>query len=162
MARKGRKGNTAGGKRGKYQKIDDEQIFAILDAIAGGSSARKACEKEGIAQSTFFTIVTSDKDFFEHYARARKAQAEYLFDTLGAIEDNTLAGKFDPQAAKVVIDSRKWRLAKLHPKEYGDKSQVDVVSSDGSIASKPATIISFAGMSPEERTDIARKLFTGK
>lgn len=136
MARKGQENLIPQKKRNPYQKRQDvlSKVDAVLDAIAGGSSARKACEKAGIAHSTFFAIVINDKEIFDRYARARKAQAEYLFDTLGAIEDGTLAGKIDPQAAKVAIDSRKWRLAKLHPKEYGDKSQVDVISSDGSMS----------------------------
>lgn len=148
----------------KRQKREDilPKIDGILDAIAGGTSLRKACNEDGVAPSTFIKVVTEDQELYEHYARARKAQAEWLFDTIGMIEDGTLAGKIDPQAARVVIDARKWRLAKLHPKEYGDKSQVDMISSDGSMATKPATMISFADLTPEERTDIARKLFTGK
>ena len=148
----------------KRQKREDilPKIDGILDAIAGGTSLRKACNEDGVVPSTFIKVVTEDQELYEHYARARKAQAEWLFDTIGMIEDGTLAGKIDPQAARVVIDARKWRLAKLHPKEYGDKSQVDMISSDGSMATKPATMISFADLTPEERTDIARKLFTGK
>lgn len=136
MARKGQENLIPQKKRNPYQKRKDilPKVNAVLDAIADGSSMRKACKEEGIAPSSFLKVVVSEKEIFEHYTRARKAQAEWLFDTLGAIEDGTLAGKIDPQAAKVAIDSRKWRLAKLHPKEYGDKSQVDVISSDGSMS----------------------------
>lgn len=150
--------------RGTYQKREDilPKVDGILKSMAGGASLRKACNEAEVAHNSFIDLVMDDKDIFDRYARARKAQAEWLFDSIGMIEDGTLAGKIDPQAAKVVIESRKWRLAKLHPKEYGDKSQVDMISSDGSMATKPATMISFADLTPEERTDIARKLFTGK
>ena len=145
--------------RGTYQKREDilPKVDGILKSIAGGASLRKACNEAEVAHNSFIDLVMDDKDIFDRYARARKAQAEWLFDSIGMI-----AGKIDTQAAKVVIESRKWRLAKLHPKEYGDKSQVDMISSDGSMATKPATMISFADLTPEERTDIARKLFTGK
>ena len=129
-------------KRGEYQSREEilSKIDTILDAIAGGTSLRKACGNEGVAPSSFIKTVTDDKDLFEHYARARKAQAEWLFDSIGIIEDGTLAGKIDPQAAKVVIDARKWRLAKLHPKEYGDKQQIDMVSSDRSMSPIDVTV----------------------
>ena len=123
-------------KRGTYQKKEDvsPKIDTILKAIANGASGRKACQDNDVPHSTFFNIVFNDKILFDRYTRARKAQAAWLFDSLGMIEDGTLAGKIDPQAARVAIDSRKWRLAKLHPKEYGDKSQVDMISSDGSMS----------------------------
>lgn len=122
-------------KRAKYQRREEiaAKFDDILDAISGGSSLRKACNDAGVAASSFIKAVTDEQELFERYARARKAQAEWLFDTIGLIEDGTLAGKIDPQAARVVIDARKWRLAKLHPREYGDKSQVDMISSDGSM-----------------------------
>ena len=137
MARK------ATNERGSYQKREDvmPKIDGILDAIAGGASLRKACNEAGIAHSTFLNLVMNDEALFDRYTRARKMQAAYLFDTLGAIEDGTLAKKIDPQAAKVVIDSRKWRLAKLHPKEYGEKSQVDMISSDGSMSAPKEIVI---------------------
>lgn len=128
--------------RGPYQKQEDilPKIDAILDAIADGKSLRKACSEAEVAPSSFVKTVHKDKDLFERYARARKAQAEWLFDSIGMIEDGTLAGKIDPQAARVVIDARKWRLAKLHPKEYGEKKQVDMISSDGSMSPLDITV----------------------
>ena len=122
-------------KRGSYKKREDvlPLIDPILDAIANGVPMRQACKDKDVAHSTFLKIVTDDKVLFDRYARARTAQASWLFDSIGTIEEDTLDGKIDPQVAKVVIDSRKWRLAKLHPKEYGDRSQVDMISSDGSM-----------------------------
>ncbi len=129
-------------KRGTYQTREEilPKIDVILDAIADGTSLRKACSNAEVAPSSFIKAVTEDKELFEHYARARKAQAEWLFDSIGMIEDGTLAGKIDPQAAKVVIEARKWRLAKLHPKEYGEKKQVDMISSDGSMSPLDITV----------------------
>lgn len=134
--------NLEARERGTYQTREEllPKIDIIFEAIAGGTSLRKACNNEDVAPSSFIKAVTEDKELFEHYARARKAQAEWLFDSIGMIEDGTLAGKIDPQAAKVVIDARKWRLAKLHPKEYGEKKQVDMISSDGSMSPLDITV----------------------
>ena len=141
MSRKGQD-NPTPQKRGAYQTREEilTNIDVILDAIADGTSLRKACSSVDVAPSSFLNVVINDKELFERYARARKAQAEWLFDTIGMIEDGTLAGKIDPQAAKVVIDARKWRLAKLHPKEYGEKKQVDMISSDGSMSPLDITV----------------------
>ena len=35
--------------------------------------------------------------------------------------------------AKLQIDARKWAASKIAPKKYGDKTELDVKSSDGSM-----------------------------
>lgn len=141
MPRKGQNNSTPQ-KRDTYQTREEllSKIDMIFEDIADGTSLRKACSNAEVAPSSFLNVVINDKELFERYARARKAQAEWLFDTIGMIEDGTLAGKIDPQAAKVVIEARKWRLAKLHPKEYGEKKQVDMISSDGSMSPLDITV----------------------
>ncbi len=44
--------------------------------------------------------------------------------------------------ARLRIDTRKWALARMNPKKYGNKvsQEIDHKSSDGSMATKPTTI----------------------
>lgn len=65
-------------------------------------------------------------DFAAKYASARAMQADYLEEEMAEIEDRTLAGEVDPAAARAVLGSKQWRAAKLAPKKYGDKLDVDV------------------------------------
>jgi hypothetical protein len=63
----------------------------------------------------------ADEEFRTKYARAREAQADVLFEGMADIEANVLTGDLKPDAARVVLDSQRWRAEKLKPKAYGTK-----------------------------------------
>ena len=50
---------------------------------------------------------------------------------LDEINRRVLNGEIDPQAARLVSDNFKWTAARLLPKVYGDKQQVDVTHEAG-------------------------------
>jgi hypothetical protein len=96
------------------------KITKALELIAEGESVRKSCESAGIPVTTFLENVGG-----EQYARARDAQADRHFDEMADLERECLDGELDPQALRAVIDSRKWRLARMRPKAYGDRQEID-------------------------------------
>jgi hypothetical protein len=68
------------------------------------------------------------------YARAREERADFLFDEIIAISDETeVEAKYEGEDVKLVLDStavarnrlrvdaRKWAASKLKPRVYGDK-----------------------------------------
>lgn len=92
------------------------------------------------------------KEFRERYARAREASADAAYEEIMAIEKRVLAPKMienpdyiapedgqkatepkmipnpewlEPNAARVLIDSIKWRAGKMRPTVYGDRVQID-------------------------------------
>ncbi len=67
----------------------------------------------------------SDESFVVNYARARALQAHREFDELKEVEGELKAGKIDPHTARVLIDSIKWRLAKMLPRVYGERSHIE-------------------------------------
>lgn len=97
------------------------------------------------AQSTVYLWVSNDHDgFSERYARAREAQAHFLADEILEIADDgsndwterqqgedaiTVVDHEHIQRSKVRIDARKWLMAKMAPKRYGDK--LAVTGADG-------------------------------
>lgn len=78
------------------------------------------------------------------------------------LEEQCRSGELDPAAFRALLDSRKWRLARMRPKIYGDKSTVDMTSSDGSMTQAPAVVIDFSGMSPDDIAAAARAAFKGE
>ncbi len=42
------------------------------------------------------------------------------------LEARILAKEVDAHAGRVVLDSMKWRLARMDPKVYGDRAQLDI------------------------------------
>jgi len=58
-------------------------------------------------------------------ARARADGQDAHVDECQDIEADVLNGKIAPDAARVAIWSKQWRAARLKPKDYGDKTQID-------------------------------------
>ena len=107
----------------------------VITEIQTGRSLRQVCQDEGMPN--FRTVqrwIVSDGSFAVRYARARTAQADTLFDRMEAVEEAVSAGTMDSHAARVVLDSMRWRASKLAPKVYGDRLDVSVSDSRISIS----------------------------
>lgn len=80
------------------------------------------------------------EEFQIQYARARTGWAEFQFEEMFRIADTVLMGqkvKTLPdgktetitgdmvERAKLQVDTRKWALARMSPKKYGDKTAVE-------------------------------------
>jgi hypothetical protein len=102
---------------------------------------RKACEpKDMPAPATVYRWLAQKKDFRERYTRAREAQADLFFDQILEIADDATGDvKVIPQKdgstvtkidhenvhrARLRVDARKWIVARLAPKKYGDEHAV--------------------------------------
>lgn len=126
-----------------------ELADTVCERIANGESLRRICKDEGMpSMTTVLKWLGNDEQFALQYARAREIQAEGFFDEIADIADNASNDWMetcDPdnpgyrlngehiQRSKLRVDARKWMLAKMLPKKYGDKQQIDHTSSDGSM-----------------------------
>jgi hypothetical protein len=130
----------------------DELAADICRRLSLGESARQICRDDSMpVMSTLMKWLTEpDKvAFSEQYARARDCQADYYADEIIDIADELGEG-VDSNAvniAKLRIDSRKWKVARMSPRKYGDKQQIDHTSSDDSF--KPTVIKLVAEPLPE-------------
>jgi hypothetical protein len=115
---------------------------AIADAICAqlseGRSLRSICEDEDMpSQRAVYGWLSKHDEFVQQYARAREAQADYLFEECLEIADDasrdfiTSTDKNGAivkrpnyehiNRARLRVDTRKWMTGKLAPKKYGDK-----------------------------------------
>jgi hypothetical protein len=118
----------------------------VITEIQTGRSLRQVCGDEGMPD--FRTVqrwIVSDAQFAVRYARARMAQADTLFDRMEAVEEAVTAGTMDSHAARVVLDSMRWRASKLAPKVYGDRLDVSVsdnrISITGALAAAQSRLV---------------------
>ncbi len=83
---------------------------------------------------------TDKQEFSEQYARARNLQADYYADQVVDLADelDETADNNAIQRCRLRIDSRKWKVARMMPKKWGDKQSLDVTSSDDTF--KPTII----------------------
>ena len=69
----------------------------------------------------------------ERYAHAREQQADFYADEIIEIADNCPPETGEVAKAKLKIDARKWKAARLAPKKYSEKAELDLKSTDGSM-----------------------------
>ncbi|MGH6796181.1 MAG: hypothetical protein ACREDH_13535 [Methylocella sp.] len=100
--------------------LDGDKLDAILGAIAAGEPARKACALVGIPHPTFYGALNADQALADRYAQARARGLDAVADEIIAIADGADSGSAD--VARLRVDSRKWLLAKLAPKKYGERT----------------------------------------
>jgi len=114
--------------------VKNEMMDSLLLHIESGKSMREVCRMDGMPDhTTVIRWMRDDGALATKYARARKAQADVLFDRMETVEEQVSAGTMDSHAARVVLDSMRWRASKLAPKVYGDRLDVSVTDNRISI-----------------------------
>ena len=117
-----------------------ETAEIVLNQIAAGLSVRQIARDLGCSDAAITRWAVEDPDGFgKQYARAREAQAEHMAAEILEIADDgsndwmereTEAGRIVTvpdhehiNRSKLRVDTRKFLMAKMAPKVYGDKPQ---------------------------------------
>lgn len=105
------------------QAIADE----ICERLAGGQSLRKICgvDRDDFlpGQNTVYKWLDDNEAFAKQYASARARQADSKFDEAGEIAEKATVENV--HVARLQIDTIKWQAAKLAPKKYGEKVELE-------------------------------------
>lgn len=144
-------------KTGRPSKLSPELTEEICRRIASGQSLRGVCLADDMPDVRTAMRWACDNEEFRHqYARACSERADAMAEELLEIADdgrNDFMEREDPdnpgytfngehvQRSKLRVDARKWLLAKMAPKKYGDKIQTEVSGPDGGpieVADAPA------------------------
>lgn len=116
------------------QKLADE----ICAQLAEGKSLRTVCDLKGMPdKATVFRWLRTNDKFRDQYARAKEEASDALADEILDIADDgfndwmeiekgkghtaVVLDREHVERSKLRIESRKWILAKMKPKKYGDK-----------------------------------------
>lgn len=117
----------------------DEKAQAIVAEIADtGKSLRSVCESNEVKPSTFLLWVSNDSALAEQYARAMQVRADTHFSEIVEISDKQEIGTVETtkewgaeiktadmvEHRKLRIDARKWVIARMNPRKYGDKLEL--------------------------------------
>jgi len=119
-------------------KTLDRFKLIIIDISENGLSMRDAVLKH-MNFRTFYQLLQDDEEKVKQYARATEIRADKMADEMLNIADTTVEGiktKTTDKGIEVIsgdmvehrrlqVETRKWLLAKMNPKKYGDKLQLD-------------------------------------
>ena len=107
---------------------DKAQIMdQIMVQLETGRSLVQVCKDPVMPdRETISRWIRDEPGYAAKYAYARAMQADTLFSEMADVEAKVQAGTMDSHAARVVLDSMRWRASKLAPKVYGDRLDVSV------------------------------------
>lgn len=116
----------------------------ICEMIGDGLSLRTVLLEEGMpAGRYFFKWLRENTEFSKQYARACEERTEAMNEDIQHISDSVDEKNSNAiQKARLQVDTRKWIMAKMKPKKYGDKLDV---TTDG----KPLPTPIYGGKSSE-------------
>ena len=122
----------------EHIEMRTNQVKQVIDLIQSKAMACvKACKQVGISNTSFLDYIEADTRLIELYARAMAIRSDikaekilklahnrkndFYTDQDGNIKPNPVAVQRD----RLIIDSEKWLLAKLAPRKYGDRINID-------------------------------------
>lgn len=118
---------------------------AICERLSLGESLRSICRDDAMpSQSMVFRWLVNNQQFREQYAHAREVQADSWADDIIEIADDSSGDTVvDPESgnerfnseyaarSRLRVDTRKWLMARMAPKKYGDKITQEHTGADG-------------------------------
>ncbi|HEK0728968.1 TPA: ubiquitin carboxyl-hydrolase [Proteus mirabilis] len=109
-----------------------ETAHDICSKLAEGESLRSVCRRPGMpSKATVFRWLSENAEFRDQYAKATEQRADALFEEILEIADDVFPDSAEVAKAKLRIDTRKWSLARMSPKKYGDKVTQEITGADG-------------------------------
>ena len=101
----------------------------ICELLAQGHSLAAICRRKNLpAPSTIYKWLAESPEFSERYAHAREQQADFYADEIIEIADNCPPVHEEIATAKLKRDTRKWKAARLAPKKYGDRLDLNATA----------------------------------
>lgn len=112
-------------KRKRAPRYDYHANFpAILASVSAGNTLTATSKKLAFSPGGFFNwLLMQPIGVYETYARARQCQAEVWADEICEIAANP---EIEWGRARLLVDTKKWLLAKNHAKRFGDRSELTV------------------------------------
>lgn len=102
----------------------EEVVNKFLKRLETGESLRSICRSPDMPSAeTFYDWLEKNKNLPERYARAREKGYDFQAEEMEEIARDE---NMDVNRARLLIDTRKWLLAKKMPKKYGDKTEVEL------------------------------------
>lgn len=143
-----RKSNPGNSKLGRPSSYSKALGTNICERLSQGESLRRICgDKDLPGKSSVMRWLSDIPEFRDQYARARELQADYWADEIIEISDDGTndyveKGNRDGSTSQAVdsehinrsrlrVDTRKWLMARLAPKKYGDRLTAEHSGPDG-------------------------------
>ena len=92
--------------------------------IGNGESLRGVSKDLGIPFQTVWSAIMIDERRKATYEDAKMSRAHFHAARIEELIEEVELGNIDPQVARVSIDARKWLAAKMYPKFFSERVQL--------------------------------------
>lgn len=136
----------------------NEEIAArICEQLADGKPMIEICSAEGMpARSTVYKWLAANPGFVAMHQAAREEHADAEFERLDALVNTVLpkdangrTDMGDVQQLRLKVDTKKWQLARMHPKKYAERFELTGAAGAPLVAGPPT---------PEQILEGARRI----
>ena len=112
-----------------------EMADRFCDHIAEGKSMRSFVREndDSPGLSSWTRWIVGKPEFWEQYTQARQAAGYAHADDMAEIVDKVGSGQLEPQAARVMMDGRKWTAERMAPKQHMPQSLINHESPQGTM-----------------------------
>ena len=123
---------------GRPSGYTDELAEEICFRMSTGEGLIQICRDDNIPdRRTILRWVANNPDFCHKYTLAREAQADYYFEEMLEIADDPKSDSYIDEKgnqridheninrSRLRVDTRKWVIARMMPKKYGDRVEFD-------------------------------------
>lgn len=130
----------------KEQRTEIVNTICKLMVEEGMSLRSILLEPDMPDRVTFFKWIDEDENKLNQYVRAMEGRADYYADEILELSDTQNVDAYiEPETGKTIIDgtaiqrsklqvdTRKWLMARMAPKKYGDKSTTVLEGGDKKI-----------------------------
>jgi len=133
-------------RTGRPSDYSPELAAEICGLLAEGNSLRTICERDDMPdKSTVMRWLAKEEyqAFRDQYARARDTWADAMAEEILDISDDGARDTYTDKdgnertdhevvaRSRLRVDTRKWLMARMAPKKYGDKVTTEVHGKDG-------------------------------
>lgn len=113
-------------KVGRPTSYTQELADDICQHLSMGESLRKTCSYKGMPDvKTIFNWFRTQPEFLQQYTRAKEESADAMAEDVLYISDAVKVSTEAVAKAKLRIETRKWLMAKMKPKKFGEKIDVN-------------------------------------
>lgn len=137
---------------GRPQEYTQELADRICDELSEGKSLRTVCLQDDMpSRTTVFRWLRVHEGFSDQYTRAKQEAADAMAEELLDIADDDKFDFLGPGAiarSRLRVDTRKFLMAKMKPKKYGDS--IDITSGGEKL---PAPILGGASAVSSDDSD---------
>lgn len=115
---------------GRPTTFDQAISEAIFEQVVDGKNLTEICRQESMPhKATVYRWLSQNEDFRREYALAVDIRADTFAEGLYHVAET--ASPEDTARARLMVDTRKWLLAKMAPRKYGDKITNEHSGPDG-------------------------------